>query len=187
MNKKDIRRDILGKRNDISQIYRKEWDDSIFSKLINSDLYKEANRLFIYVNYSSEVNTIEIIKRALRDKKDIYVPKTCKESKSMVAVKINSLNGLIVDKYGISEPPVVDKSEIASDFDLIIMPGVAFDIHGNRIGYGGGYYDKYIFSLEKNIKKVALAYEIQIVEEIESEIHDIKVDYIITNEKIMKV
>lgn len=187
MNKKDIRRDILIKRNYTSQIDRKEWNNSIFSKFINSDLYKKANKLFIYVSYSSEVNTIEIINRALLDKKDIYIPKTYKESKSMIAIKINSLNELIVDKYGIHEPTVVDESKIGTDFDLIIMPGVAFDECGNRIGYGGGYYDKYICLLEKNIKKVALAYEIQIVEKIESETHDIKVDYIITNEKFRKL
>ena len=80
----------------------------------------------------------------------------------------------------------MDKEKIASDFDTIVMPGVAFDKEGNRIGYGGGYYDKY---LEKNIfkaKKIALAYEEQILEKIETDYHDIKVDFIINTEKIIK-
>ena len=104
----------------------------------------------------------------------------------MIAVKINSFAELNVDNYGILEPISVDKEKIASDFDIIVMPGVAFDKEGNRIGYGGGYYDKY---LEKNIfkaKKIALAYEEQILEKIETDYHDIKVDFIINTEKIIK-
>ena len=104
----------------------------------------------------------------------------------MIAVKIHSLTELSVNNYGILEPINVDKDKIANDFDIIVMPGVAFDENGNRIGYGGGYYDKY---LEKNIfkaKKVALAYEEQILERIESDFHDIKVDFIINTKKIIK-
>ena len=138
------------------------------------------------VSFGSEVNTHEIIKKAIIDKKNIYVPKIDMKKKEMIAVKIHSLIELSVNNYGILEPINVDKDKIANDFDIIVMPGVAFDENGNRIGYGGGYYDKY---LEKNIfkaKKVALAYEEQILERIESDFHDIKVDFIINTKKIIK-
>lgn len=142
---------------------------------------KKSKKIFTYISFGSEVDTKKFINYAISDNKDIYVPKTDKVNKEMLAIKINSLNNMNVDKLGILEPKHVDKSKIGDKFDLIIMPGVAFDKNGNRIGYGGGYYDKYISKINDKCVKLALAYELQIVENIKSEIHDIKVDFIITN------
>ena len=186
MDKKIVRKEVLHTRNNMSNELRKLKDKLIYDLFTNSDLYKKAKDIFIYVSFGSEVSTHEIINKALRDKKNIYVPKTDINKKEMIAVKIHSFTELNVDNYGILEPISVDKEKIASDFDTIVMPGVAFDKEGNRIGYGGGYYDKY---LEKNIfkaKKIALAYEEQILEKIETDYHDIKVDFIINTKKIIK-
>lgn len=186
MEKKLVRKEILNMRNNMSNEKRILKDKLIYNLFINSDLYKKAKDIFIYVSFGSEVNTHEIIKKAIIDKKNIYVPKIDMKKKEMIAVKIHSLIELSVNNYGILEPINVDKDKIANDFDIIVIPGVAFDENGNRIGYGGGYYDKY---LEKNIfkaKKVALAYEEQILERIESDFHDIKVDFIINTKKIIK-
>ena len=103
------------------------------------------------------------------------------------AMKINSLDNMGVDKWGILEPKTVEEDKIGEEFDLIIMPGVAFDKFGNRIGYGGGYYDKYIS--RKNIKcpKIALAYDLQIIDKIQCEEHDIKADGIISNKEFIKM
>ena len=81
----------------------------------------------------------------------------------------------------------MDKNYIDSDFDLIVLPGIAFDKVGNRIGYGGGYYDKYLSVLECRINKVALAYGFQVIDDIEVEKHDIKVDYVITDNEIIYI
>ena len=179
MDKNMVRKEVLHTRNNMSNELRKLKDKLIYDLFINSDLYKKAKDIFIYVSFGSEVSTHEIINKALRDKKNIYVPKTDINKKEMIAVKIHSFTELNVDNYGILEPISVDKEKIASDFDT-------FDKEGNRIGYGGGYYDKY---LEKNIfkaKKIALAYEEQILEKIETDYHDIEVDFIINTEKIIK-
>ena len=184
MDKNIVRKEVLHTRYNMSNELRKLKDKLIYDLFINSDLYKKAKDIFIYVSFGSEVSTHEIINKAISDKKNIYVPKTDINKKEMIAVKINNFAELNVDNYGILEPISVDKEKIASDFDTIVMPGVAFDKEGNRIGYGGGYYDKY---LEKNIfkaKKIALAYEEQILEKIETDYHDIKVDFIINTEKI---
>ena len=95
---------------------------------------------------------------------------------------INSKNKNNINKYGIK---YVDKNNIGDNFDLIIMPGVAFDRYGNRIGYGGGYYDKYLLNIKEDIKKIALAYDIQVIDDIHREKHDIKVDCIITEKEIV--
>ena len=181
MDKKKVREEIIKKRNNLLPEIKKEYDALIFKQLIESDIYNKSKKIFTYVSFGSEVDTKKFINYAISDNKDIYVPKTDKVNKEMLAIKINSLNNMDVDKWGILEPKDVDKSKVGDNFDLIIMPGVAFDINGNRIGYGGGYYDKYISKINDTCIKLALAYELQIVKNIKSEIHDIKVDFIITN------
>ena len=181
MDKNILRKEILEKRNRLELENKYEYDKVIFQKLINSDIYKKSKKIFTYVSFGSEVDTKKFINYAISDNKDIYVPKTDKVNKEMLAIKINRLNNMDVDKWGILEPKDVDKSKVGDNFDLIIMPGVAFDINGNRIGYGGGYYDKYISNINNKCIKLALAYELQLVQNIKSEIHDIKVDFIITN------
>lgn len=187
MDKKLLRKEILKIRNNIDISIRNLKDEHIYNIFINSDLYKEVNSIFIYVSFGSEVKTHKIIEKALKDKKRVYVPKTYVDKKEMVAVEIHSLSELIVDNYGILEPKTVEKYKISNKFDVVVIPGVAFDNNGNRIGYGGGYYDKYIKENLLNVKKIALAYEEQIIEHIENDIHDMKVDYIVNSKKIIKI
>lgn len=181
MEKVKVRNNIIKKRDSILLDTKQNYDYLIYKQLINCDIYKKSKKIFTYISFGSEVDTTAFINYALNDKKEIYVPKTDKEKREMKAIKINNLDNMIVDKWGIPEPINVEKSEVGEVFDLIIMPGLAFDKNGNRIGYGGGYYDKYLSQIKGNSHKMVLAYDFQIVERIESEIHDIKVEYIITN------
>ena len=187
MEKKKVREEIIKKRNDLSAEIKKEYDDLIFKQLIESDIYTKAKKIFTYVSFGSEIDTIKFIKYALNDNKEIYIPKTDKSKKEMIAIRINSLDNMSVDNWGILEPKVVDKNKIGKDFDLILMPGLAFDRKGNRIGYGGGYYDKYLSQIKETSNKIVLAYDFQIVNNIENEPHDIKTNYIITNNEFIKV
>lgn len=185
MDKKIIRKSVLKLRRNIKDEERGVWDKSIFDLLVNSKIYKDAQSIFIYVSCKDEVDTKEIIDYSLKNDKAIYVPKINIEDKTMKAIRIHSLNELYVNKYGILEPNIVDKNYIDSDFDLIVLPGIAFDKVGNRIGYGGGYYDKYISQIEDLSNRISLAYDFQVVKSIESETHDIKVNGIITNNEFI--
>ena len=187
MEKKKVREEIIKKRNKFSLEIKKEYDELIFKQLINSDIYNKSKKIFTYVSFGSEVDTKGFIEYALSDNKEIYVPKTDKVNKEMIAIKINSLSNMNVDNWGILEPKDVDKNKIGKEFDLIIMPGVAFDRYGNRIGYGGGYYDKYISQIEDLSNRISLAYDFQVVKSIESESHDIKVNGIITNDEFIMI
>lgn len=187
MSKNIIRKEIAELRNNLKLEDKKILDEKIFNFLIESDFYKRSKRIFIYVSYKSEVDTKEIINYSLNNGKIIYVPKINIQDKTMRAIRINSLNELYVNKYGILEPNIVDKNYIELDFDLIVLPGMAFDKVGNRIGYGGGYYDKYLSVLQCKIDKVALAYGFQVIDNIEVEEHDIKVDYLITDNEIIYI
>ena len=185
--KKDLRNIILNKRNSIDNNTKEEMDREIFNRLINLDLYKEGKNIFIYLSFGSEIDTNPIIDRALEDGKEVYIPKVYKSNKEMKAIRLNSFEDLEENSMGILEPKddsnFIDKENI----DLIIVPGAVFDLEGNRIGYGGGYYDRFLSNIKDKRNKVALAYDLQIVENIEAEEHDIKVDYIITNSRINKI
>ena len=187
MGKREIRQRIITLRNNLTKDEFNKANLIITKKIIKSDIYKEAKSIFIYVSYGSEVGTIEIINDALASNKEVYVPKMDEKIKEMDAIRIHNFKNMVVNKWGILEPANVDKSLIGSKFDLIILPGVAFDVKGNRIGYGGGYYDKYISKCEEKPTLMALAYNIQIVNSIEAEEHDIKMDYIITERDTYKL
>ena len=184
MNKKDkklLRNSVLNIRDSLDSYVKESLDYEIYNKLINSDLYINAKNIFIYLSFGSEVETKSIINKSLDDGKKVYIPKIYKKDKSMKAIRLKSFNELEENSMGILEPindsDFIDKEDI----DLILVPGVVFDLLGNRVGYGGGYYDRYLQEIKQIENKVALAYDIQIVDKLQAEIHDIKIDYLITN------
>lgn len=189
MNREDkriLRNKVLSIRNSLDKVVKKSMDQEIFNKLITSDLYKEANSIFIYLSFGSEIETKNIINKAIEDKKKVYIPKIYKEDKSMKAIRLKSYNDLKENSMGILEP--IDDSDYINknDIDLILVPGVVFDFNGNRIGYGGGYYDRYLKDIKEIRNKLVLAYDFQIVDLIKPESHDVVFDYIITNTKFRK-
>ncbi|GAA0818205.1 5-formyltetrahydrofolate cyclo-ligase [Clostridium tertium] len=184
--KKVLRNKILEIRDSLNNNEKELMDNKIFNELINTDLYKRAINIFIYISFSNEINTRNIIEKAFKDKKNVFIPKVYKNDKLMKAIKLNSIDELKKNSMGILEP-IDDSNYIEKEnIDLIVVPGVVFDKECNRIGYGGGYYDRYLKDIKSKENKIALAYDLQIVDKIESEVHDIKVDYIITNTRALK-
>lgn len=184
--KKVLRNKILEIRDSLNNNEKELMDNKIFNELINTDLYKRSINIFIYISFSNEINTRNIIEKAFKDKKNIFIPKVYKDDKLMKAIKLNSIDELKKNSMGILEP-IDDSNYIEKEnIDLIVVPGVVFDKECNRIGYGGGYYDRYLKDIKSKKNKIALAYDLQIVDKIESEVHDIKVDYIITNTRALK-
>lgn len=179
--KHKIRQQVLKIRDSLKAEEKKEADQIIKKNFLLSDEYIKSSRIFIYISFGSEINTIDIIKYALCDGKKVFVPRTDIKNKVMDAVRIESLNNLKKDKYGILEPSSDIEAASPDTFDLIIVPGVAFDKEGRRIGYGGGYYDKYFKLISKNIKKTALAYKFQVLDKINVEEHDVLIDNLITD------
>ena len=173
MNKKEIRREVIAKRDLLKN--KSELDKVIEERLRNKKIYKNSKNIFIYLGFGSEINTIKYVEDFLDEGKKIIIPYTDMKNKVMHGIEINTLDGLKKNKFGILEPA-----------DLVIMPGVAFDRSGNRVGYGGGYYDKFLCEMSSDIPTIALAYNIQILKELPSEKHDIKVDMVITEKETIK-
>ena len=176
MTKEFLRKEKLSARKNIENKEKK--DAVILNTLINQSFYKNAETVVTYISYNGEVDTKNLIKKMFSDKKCLYAPK-CVSKSEMVAQKFESFSDLTVGAYGILEPT----GEICADFDLIIVPGVAFSEDLHRIGYGAGYYDRFLKG--KKAVTVGLFYEIQKCE-FESGAYDLPLDYIITEEKVYK-
>lgn len=179
-SKSQMRSEFLTIRNSIKTELKEKWDKEIYDNLINSQEYKTSKYIFIYVSVKNEVNTIPIINKALSDNKIVAVPKVIPQQKIMSARIIENIDSLVSGYYGIPEPSLEAEIMEPSIIDLIVIPGVAFDKTGGRLGYGGGYYDKY---LKEEIKahRVGICYLCQLADRIPLEENDKLVSKLITN------
>ena len=181
--KNKIRKDIIVKRDSLDLEKKRNFDQIIIGKLKETEEYRKSRNVFIYIGFGSEIDTAKYIEEFLIEGKKVFVPRTNMVIKTMEAVEITSLKELERNKLGILEPTKDKEAIDKNQLQLIIMPGVAFDMKRGRIGYGGGYYDKYMENIDSSIPKIALAYELQIIDMVPSEEHDIFPDTIITEKR----
>ena len=196
MTKADIRKEILARRDSLTHEEQLHKSRQIFEKLITLEEYKYSRNILVYADFGSEVKTEDIILDSLAMGKNVFCPKVTDHEKGlMVFAKISSIEDLVPGFVGLREPSLDDLTTIyhindSTDGDigrsLVILPGVAFDHNLNRIGYNGGFYDRF---LEKNgaVDTIAVAYDVQVVDyEIPAEFHDKKPQIIVTESSIIK-
>ena len=181
MTKNEIRSEILKLRRNKAPDELQRLSAKIISRLLDMDIYKDSEYIMTYVSYNHEADTTELIKHALNEGKKVLVPKVCGDRMDFYI--IHSLSELKPSAMGILEPE--DGEVIVPEEAMMIMPGAAFDKAKNRIGYGGGYYDRYIAEHDIRLYKVAFAYGFQIVPEIPANDYDIRPDIIITEDCIL--
>lgn len=181
-SKKEIRKKVLSLRDNINESTKKEWDNLIFDKLVNSQEYKNSQTISIFVSYASEVDTINIIKRMFDDHKKVCVPRVISKENGMKMYALNSFKDLNKGFKGIPEPSIACTEISPKEIDLIVIPGSAFDRTGSRIGYGGGFYDRYLQLLDITTKQIAISYSIQLLEHVPTEPFDLKVPCLITDQ-----
>ena len=141
----------------------------------DTELYKNASSIYGYLPYNQEVRTLPILERAIRDGKRVAVPKVYGDE--MKFIWLDDLDRVEKGYSGIPEP--IDDGPVADDSNaLVLMPGLAFDPVGHRIGYGGGFYDKFLAG-EPGHPTVALCYDFQVLEHLETEEFDIPVDLVL--------
>ncbi len=181
--KKELRKEILKKRSSISLEEKKEKSNAMIGRILKSEAYGKAKRVFSYVNIGFEAETIPILEQAWKDGKAVAVP-VAKQNREMYFVEIKSLGELKPTKFGVLEPERSKEWEvIPQKDDLFLVPGSVFDTKGNRFGYGGGYYDTY-FERHHGFTKIGLAFELQVREEsLPVEAFDKPMDYIVTEKR----
>ena len=178
MTKKEIRKHLLNIRSNLSEVQRKEKSEQITRKFLALDCVRKASLIYLYINQETEVITKPLIEQLLKSGKRIGVPKVFTEV--MEFIEIKNLKECIPGYKGILEP--TSDQIILEIPDVIVMPGVGFDEACNRIGYGKGYYDRYLLRLP-DVLTVAFSFECQIYNHIPSEIFDIRPKIILTEKR----
>ena len=177
MDKKALRRQIGEKKSALTALEIEERSRALAEKLYETPQYRAAKSLYAYLSFNQEVRTNPIIERAWADGKRVAVPKVI--GKDMVFIWLTGFDQLGPGYYGITEP--IENGPVADDGTaLVLMPGLAFDPDGHRVGYGGGFYDRFL-EAEPNHPLVALCYDFQLFDHLEVEVHDIPVDRVITD------
>jgi 5-formyltetrahydrofolate cyclo-ligase len=183
-SKKDnMRRIMLEKRNSLSYETINTKSAEIQQRFTNSYEFNHAKILASYFPTGSEVRTEKIISTALKSNRLVALPRTEGEVIKFYQIFLNT--NLIVGRFGIKEPSISSNSFVSDDIDLLLVPGILFDTSGYRIGYGYGYYDKFIAKKKKSTLSVGLAYECQMCEEIPRSNYDQKVNILVTEKRML--
>lgn len=189
MDKKVIRKQILENRSSLNSTEVLKKSKQICLRLFALEQYQGAKTMMTYLDFRKEVATGELVEKALQLGKRLTVPVVIdRESKIMVPSELRNYPGdLQTGNYGILEPVSLRPVE-PEELDLVVMPGVAFDYSGNRLGYGGGYYDRFLEKLRPNAVTIALAYEMQLVSDLAQFMgsYDQRVQMIITEERVIQ-
>jgi 5-formyltetrahydrofolate cyclo-ligase len=183
--KSRIRKAMQDKRWAMAEILRGKAAQTIMKRVLGLQAVQDAVHIFCYVSRPPEVDTWELIAALLDRGKEIYCPRML-PGDTMEAVRIDDLTDLKRGKYGIYEPLENQGTAEASELDLALVPGLAFDREGMRLGYGKGYYDRF-FSGENDIIKVGLAYGYQLVADLPALPDDIGMDIIVTESEILNM
>lgn len=175
MDKKELRRFIRERKRRMTQEEIDSRSRLLTEMLLSTRLYREAKTVYGYLSYNQEVRTLPFLTRCLRDGKQVAVPKVV--GNEMVFIRMDDLSRTVPGYAGIPEP--MEDGPVAADPSaLVLMPGLAFDPMGHRIGYGGGFYDRFL-EKEPNHPTAALCYDFQMLPYLATQAFDIPVDLVL--------
>ena len=175
MNKKELRAQIRAKKRAMTETEIQEKSARLGELFLASEAYQNAKTVYGYLPYNQEVRTVAMLEQALRDGKRVAVPKCYGDE--MRFIFMDDLSKVEKGYANIPEP-IADEPVADDETALVLMPGMAFDPQGHRIGYGGGFYDKFL-AKEPDHPTLALCYDFQMVEHLETEEYDIPVDTVL--------
>ena len=175
LDKRALRREIAAQKRALSPAQIEAASADLTAQLLAHPLFRAARSLYAYLSYNQEVRTVPMLEQALRDGKKVAVPKCYGDE--MKFIYLDDLTKVSKGYAGIPEP-IADEPVAHDETALVLMPGLAFDPQGHRIGYGGGFYDKFL-SREPNHPTLALCYDFQMLPHLDTEEHDIPVDTVL--------
>ena len=185
--KKEFRKKVISLRKTQQPDFIKKNSDIIKDKLLQMDCIKNSNTIMLYLDFNNEVITDNLIKELISLDKIVASPITIIKEKKLIPCQITDLeNGIQYGAYNIREPKPDCSPEInIKDIDVVIVPAVAYDINGFRLGYGGGFYDRFLENIREDAVTIGVAFDLQIFNEVPKEPHDAQLDYIITESRII--
>lgn len=185
-DKKSIREEMKKRLSGLSKPYYEDYSYKIARNLYNHEDWKQAKVIGITISKEPEVDTYQIIRKAWELGKDVVAPKCHPKEKRLTFHKITEFSQLESVFYGLYEPIIEKTIEVnPEDINLLVVPGLAYTREGFRLGFGGGYYDRYLTKF--NSKTISLAFHFQVIPQFSIEKHDIPVSNIITNDEVITI
>lgn len=178
--KQALRKILLEKRKDVSFVWKTKAEKKIRQKLFSLPYFKKAKVIFCYVSKPDEVDTLEIIHRLFQASRNVVVPRV--KGKKLSPFLIEHFDHLEEGTFGIFEPKRYQPKIKSNAIDCAIVPGIAFDRQGHRLGYGHGYFDRFLKKLK--CKKIGICFDFQIVDKLKTHAYDTPVDVVVTEKKI---
>lgn len=180
MEKKLLRESVLNKRKSLTPDEVRKASEAIVAKLAQSSCIKGSNVIMSYMPYGNEVDIKPFNKWVLDCGKILLLPRVLNDS-DIDAVRVNDIDtGLVKGSFGILEPASEKESFSTDLIDVILVPGVAFDVQGNRLGHGRGYYDRFLALCKSDTVFLGIAYSFQVFGSIPFDECDIRVHEVIT-------
>lgn len=184
--KNKFRKEILEKRLTLPQEYIEQKSSKIISNLMTLDCIQHSKCVMTYLDFRNEVSTDALVHHLFNQSKHVCCPITEKNSRELIPVEIHSLeNDIHLGAYHIREPKDLTHTVPLDKIDVVIVPLVAASSDGYRLGYGGGYYDRFIRKLRPDAITIGLSYEMQLFDSIPTKEHDIRLDCIVTENRII--
>ncbi len=177
MTKQTLRAEVIARAKNLSPVYCREADEAICRQVIRSDVYEQARTIFCYVGTEREIDTMRLIHIMMRDGKSVAVP-LCVEKGVMEARRIEGMGDLVSGRYGILAPRLRCETVPPEALDLVIVPCCTGNARGERLGYGGGYYDRFL--PRTSCPSILLCRHQLERNDIPLEAHDVQADYFVT-------
>lgn len=188
MTKNEIRKSTIAERGALPKEVVAEKSNLITAKLVELPEYEQAQTLMVYIDFRNEVQTRNIIQHALSHGKRVTIPVTDVKQKRLTPSLLKHFPGdLTPGTWGILEPKPQSFRPVApEEIDLVLVPGVAFDVQGNRLGYGGGFYDRFLPRTKPDTIYIALAFELQVKNNVCPGDYDVPMHMLVTEEMTRK-
>lgn len=187
--KNSLRKNMLIKRKNMSQQDVSAFSTKIMDKIMELPQFINCKSIMLYISFNNEVDTDKLATWCLNNGKTVIAPYCIKSSSKIIPFIINNLEtDLTKSTFGIMEPKhdILMKANI-ENIDLIIVPGVVFDEACNRIGFGAGYYDRFLPMKAKDTPTIGIAYDYQITDKVPAGVYDVPLNFIITEKRIISL
>jgi 5-formyltetrahydrofolate cyclo-ligase len=179
MDKKTIRRKLLEARDGLATDQRRQFSISIRRRFFELPMVARAQRIMLFLAFGSEVDTWLLLDEAVALGKQVVAPVCLPMTKELALYPIRHRDEAEPGHWGIWEPKPDGEPISPDSLDIVVVPGVAFDLMGNRIGYGGGYYDRFLAQVP-GVWKIGVCYDLQLIKEVPRADHDVPVDAIVS-------
>lgn len=181
-----LRKNLLNQRRKMKKQEVEKLSKEIMDNLIKVPSFVESRVVMIYLSFQNEVDTNEIIDWCFKQGKEVVIPYCVVDTREILPCKLDpERKGLVRSNYGIWEPSIDSRIPVDIEkIDTIIIPGVGFDNECNRLGFGGGYYDRFLVKRNSETPAIAICYENQILESVPTDNYDISMDMVVTESRI---